>query len=473
MPLPATRTVTGLYTNPGTGAPATGTVTFSPVPTEWTDTDGNQVLVGSTTVTLVGGAFSQQLVPTDTPGVMPTNGKLWMVEERLTGLASRIKHFALASGASSIDITDLVPVDPEPPEVLPEGTAGGDLIGAYPSPQLRNWQTGRDHLGLGSSATRDVGVGLGQVADGEPNALSTGLVSGGDLSLNANPKAVSISALVGYVVDYITNPSSPSVVRVSAAAQTVLLDAAALTRTLTWWMMDATGAVIQQAGEPTFQERRTRLVLGFTAYSPVGGLVFTAKATPVALPQLANQLADLMDAIGVFNINNGNAISAAGASLSFAISSGSIFSRAFNYSNDRNNPHIKNTPAQNPALHRHALRGTTDFGPAPVTTLDPANYDLNGVLTPVGGGTNVSTVQRVYMFAQDDPQNQLVVQYGQTTYPSLAAAEAAIATQPFVVNPAFVGVLLGYIVMIHSATDLSDPAQAKFVQAPRFSGTGG
>ena len=120
--------------------------------------------------------------------------------------------------------------------------------------------------------------------------------------------------------------------------------------------------------------------------------------------------------------------------------------------------------AQTPAQFRRATSTTTVF-PLPVTTIDPANYDVGGVITPVPGGANVSTIQRVFVFAQDSAADQLVVQYGQRTYSSLTAAVAGIGVEPYVVNPAFVGSLVGWIAVIKSATDLSDPSQATFVPA--------
>lgn len=114
MPLPTTRTLTGLYTNPATGNAATGSVVITPVPSVWTDTSGNQILAGGHEVTLDGtGAFSQALVTTDASGVEPTTGRLWRIEERLTGLQIRARHFALPVGdGSPISIAGIVPADP-------------------------------------------------------------------------------------------------------------------------------------------------------------------------------------------------------------------------------------------------------------------------------------------------------------------------------------------------------------------------
>jgi hypothetical protein len=94
---------------------------------------------------------------------------------------------------------------------------------------------------------------------------------------------------------------------------------------------------------------------------------------------------------------------------------------------------------------------------------------VGGVVTPVGGGVNSATIQRVYLFATSLTANQLVVQYGQVTYGSLANAVAAIASGVFVPNPVTAdGTLIGYIAVIRTATNLTDPTQAAFVNAGKF-----
>ena len=567
MPLPAQRTVTGLYTNPITGNPATGTVTFAPYPETWTDTNGNQVMSGHQTVTLVNGAFSQALVPTDTPAVFPSAGKLWKITEQLTGQPKNVWFFELVTSGASIDITDLVELDPEPPPFVPEGTAGGDLVGSYPSPQLRNTQTARDHLGLGGAATlsvgtasgtvaagddprivgsaqkaanlsdlasastartnlgltppatapfgtgagqvaegndsrvvgaaqkaqnladltsastartnlglgnsaiRDIGLLQNQVANGEAVGLTSGIVSGGEMNVNgSNPLAIDFSATVGYVIDYTTTPAAPSITRVTSGAQTVALSN--LVSPITWWLMTSAGAIIQQTSRPTNSQRRTHLQLGATVQAG-GAAIIVEQSLPVVLAQPVNQLYDLMYALGAFSIN-GNAISANGANLTFNKTAGDVFAPSFNkYAGPTltNDPHVSPTAAQTPAQFRYVFRSTNPV-PPPITTLDPANYDVGGVLTAIPGGTNTATVQRVFLFASNATPDQLVVQYGQTTYSSLDAAVAGIATESFVVNPTASanGVLIGYIAMTKSATALNNTAQARFVPAAKFGG---
>lgn len=314
-----------------------------------------------------------------------------------------------------------------------------------------------------------VDVGLSQ----EQADLSTGIASGLDLNANAgNPNAFDITPFVGYVVDNSDALSTrPTVTRVDYPGGTVVLDAAAQLRTVTHVLMDSAQVITQQATYPTRAQFRTSLFLGSLVYDLVSGTIIELQTRPVVLPQAANQVVDLMDSLGPFSIN-GNSLTPNGANLSFNKSSGDLFARAFNYISGvsiTDNPHITVSPAHVPATFRRILRTATVPTPPAVTTIDPANYDLNGVLTPVGGGGNNSSIQRVYLFATNTTSTQIVVQYGQATYSSLALAVAAIGAGTFV--PAAVttsGTLIGYLAVIRTATNLSDPAQATFVTAGKF-----
>jgi hypothetical protein len=314
-----------------------------------------------------------------------------------------------------------------------------------------------------------VDVGMSE----EDADLTTGVASGGELNISATPKAVDIEAVVGYVIDN-TQLVSAAVapIKVDVAAQTVLLDGPAQTRSITWWLYTSAGSVVQQAAQPTPEQRRTHIVLGVSFYDTGLGQVIEVQTLPVILAQPVNQLADLMDALGPFSLS-GNLISANGVNLSFNKSAGSLFARASNHfagGIQTDNPHIGPSPAQAPATFRRILRTASTPTPPPVTVLDPTRYDNAGVLTLIGGGTNTSSIQRVWLFATNVTTAQIAVQYGQATYASLSAAVAAIGTEVFVPAPvSAVGALIGYIAMTRTATNLTDPAQAVFVRAGKFS----
>lgn len=318
-----------------------------------------------------------------------------------------------------------------------------------------------------------------RVSVGSPNSdvfeiaaasVGTGVISGGALSVNAgNPLAIDISPTVGYIMDTATDPVRPTATRISLPAQTVPLDAAALLRTVTWWLVDSAGTVIQQANVPGNTQMRTHIFLGNTGQA--FGTIFIDESRPVILQQPANQLVDLMESLGPFRLSSVD-ITANGANRLLDQSSGTMFSRAFNHYAgpvQTNDPHVASLVSQTPAVWRYSLRNTTDFSIIS-SALDPANFDSAGVLTPVGGGANTSTIQRVYAFAARNSTEQLAIQYGQGTYSSLTAAVNAIGAGNFVQNPAFGNTvaLVAYIAVVRSATNLSDPTQAVFIRAGKF-----
>lgn len=299
--------------------------------------------------------------------------------------------------------------------------------------------------------------------------LSTGIVAGGDLSVNAgSSSALDIAAFTGYITDYTTDPFNPSIVRVSHPGSTTEMDAGSLARTATAWLMDVNQVITQQGTPPTNEQRRTHLFLGVTAQ--VGGVIIVDQSLPVILQQPANQLTDLMVALGAFNIS-GNIITPNGANRMINQTAGQVFSQAFNHFAgpiQTNDPHVSTTTAQTPASFRYVTRSSPTFGLL-TTLIDVGNFDVGGVVTPVGGGANTSTIHRVYLFPNNTATEQLVIQYGQTAYSSLANAVAAIGAGVFTPNPLMrAAALVGYIAATRTAANLSDPTQATFVVAGKF-----
>ncbi len=300
--------------------------------------------------------------------------------------------------------------------------------------------------------------------------LSTGIIAGGDISVNAgSPSAVDIAPFTAYITDLSTDPFNPSIQRISFPGVVGLeMDAGSLARSATSWLMDADQNIIQQGTASTNEQRRTHVMIGVTAQ--VGGIIIVDQSLPVILQQPANQFSDLINALGPFVIS-GNRITPNGVNLQFNHASGQLWANAFNHFSgtvQTNDPHVSTTIAQTPASFRYTTQSSAVFGPL-TTFVDVANYDVGGVVTPIPGGANVSTIHRVYIFPNNTATEQLVIQYGQTTYSSLANAVAAIGAGTFVQHPLMsAAALLGYIAVTRTATDLSNVTQAVIVHAGKF-----
>lgn len=320
--------------------------------------------------------------------------------------------------------------------------------------------------GLSDSFRVSVGSPNIDVFEVAASSTATGIVSGGLMSVSATPRAVDIGAMVAHFVDYATDPVRPTVTRVSFPDQTVLLDAAALARTITWWLIDVNGVVSQQEARPSATQRRTHNVLGVSPYIAAIDTVISTRSVQTILSQPSNQLADLMDMLGPFNVS-GNEITPNGVNLMLNQAAGHLFERSFMHDIAPNDPHSGLTAAQSPASFRYATQNTVSFG-LPIQDVDPANYDLGGVLTPLGGGN--FSIQRVWGFQAPNPADQLVIQYGQAEYGSMGLALAAVGIEDFIPNPDLVenGAILAHLVVYQPTVNLSDPTECRILVAPKF-----
>lgn len=385
-------------------------------------------LGGEAVAELVDGEFSITLVPQDATGISPTGWSYTIIGE-----------FVNAPGWTRYSVLS----KDEPNVIL------SDILDA----------TSTDPVLTSSTIFRTEAVKV--------MGLDTGVLWGGQLNDSATVGSVDLTVGAGIIIDYSDDDGTPDVTLVPIAAQTIAISD--LVSPVTWLMMSSAGAIVQQTTRPTNSQRRTHMQLGAVVIS--AGDVIIEQTVNQNLPQPTNQLYDLMDAIGAFNIT-GNRISAASTNLTLAKESGTVFSRGFNiYADDvrTDDPHVSSVDAQNPVTMRYV----TQLPQAPVatvTSISPGFYDVGGVITAIPGGNNTSTIQRVFLFPENEVANQVVIQYGQTTYSNLDAAVAAINSTSYVKNPVNeFGVLIGYVVVTKNATNLSNSSQARIIAAARFS----
>lgn len=309
----------------------------------------------------------------------------------------------------------------------------------------------------------------GNVVQMLATAMSTCVYNGGEIVPNVDPTKVDIAPATCWIFDYNSTtgpvgPTNPVLTVVNFAGVTGLTPAFA---PFTYYSVNSAGALVQQATRPTAQERRQRPTLGLTLTQ--GGVIVVDQSLPIIPSQLNNQLADLMEGVGPFS-TQGNVLSSNGVNLTFKKSAGTLFSRAFNQIPNYEDPHNSALAAQTPVNFRHITALVGSAGPL-TTLLNVGFYDPNGtgVLTPVGGGANTSTNFRVWGFANNTVNEQILVQYGQNTYASLAAATAGLGSGNYIPQPATAsGALLGWISVTRTATNLSDPTQAVFTKAAKF-----
>jgi hypothetical protein len=505
MALPTERVVTGTYVNPVTGEPYPGTsgenyVIFEPIPARWTDQDGNQILLGGGRVNLdINGHFSEDVVCTDATGVLPVEGRAWRLRQFVGGSWSDPQIFVVPVGDDSLDISDALSVDicgvdyvPVPGPTGPAGSSAYQVAvdNGFVGTEAQ-WLASLDgEQGEDGDSAYEVAVENGftgteeewleslvgpQGPSGSDSGLDTGILSGGDISPNlANPLAIDINPLRGRILDFLVDPPTVTEV-VTTDVTTVELDSVAQERAVTWFLMDEDG-VYQQEARPSPEERRQFLVLGFVVQE--SGSIFLAQSIPTVVEQPVNQLYDLLDSLGAFNIT-GNDISPNGANLLLNHTPGTVFSRGWNHfdgATETDNPHIVSTVGASPAAWVHVLRADDIAPSSAVTTVDVGHYDNEGTLTAVGGGADSSVLHQLWIFPTNDGSEIHVLQYGQTVFDTLDAAVSAIGTTSTEANPTLPGnaILIGYLAVQGAATDLSDAAQARIVKAGKFGeGPGG
>lgn len=460
--------------------PAVGTVTFRTL-VELNDLVDNVTYSPSTfTATLdVNGEFTINLPTTDNLDISPLN---WVYQVYIATTTWRsTEYFQLPFAPGTTEFADLTrlaydpcaqtfgatPIPPEDVDLFVR-KAGDTMTG--PLIINSNLQVNGDANVEGNLTnvfqTTSLDLGLLSVI-----GMSSAIISGGEINVNAgDPTRIDISALTGYIVTYVSwlplSPTNPSIAYITLPAQVGVLPAFA---PITWYRVNALGNLVQQSSFPTPDERRNNLIIGATATTGLGTNVIVDQTLPVIPAQVGNQLVDLMDSLGPFS-TTGNVLSPNGANLTINKTVGTIFARAFSYTPNFNNPHLSTLAAQAPVSFRHTTAVAGTAGPS-TAILNVGSYDPNGtgVVTPVPGGVNTSTNFRVWGFATNTVPEQILIQYGQRTFATLADAVAAVPAGFYIPNPATAsGALLGWISVIRTATDLSNPAQAVFTKAAKF-----
>lgn len=290
---------------------------------------------------------------------------------------------------------------------------------------------------------------------------TSGLTSGGVVTINADPAKIDITAGTGTIVDYWTTPGTLVRYEVTWASQLAVVLTNIATSTLTYLGIDKTGTLIQYNTEPTNTQRRDIILIaqiGHANLTTIGSInSFTS-----AFDSPQEGVRDILSELHL--VNTGNKIIANGANLKIDKSNGYLFGLGLNYNSDIRNPNKKNTPALVAASFRY--RTQTGGSTGLVSDISPTNYDLAGVVTAIGGSNNQATNQRVYLF----PNNNIVIQYGQTIYSSISNAIQGVQSETFVefTNPQQAAILIAIISITKGCTSLQNTTDCRILYTTRF-----
>lgn len=304
--------------------------------------------------------------------------------------------------------------------------------------------------------TSDIGgVDIAETIYGK-NAMSTGIKTGGELSIDVDTTKFDISAGTGYVIDNTTDPSATSPILVSWSAFNAQTVTNILTQPVTYISITSAGAIVQATNFPDAEDRRTNIFLGVVVHSD-NTVINVINNLPVVAYDVGAQLQDLMNSFG-FRSESGNLISANGINLSIDKTAGIGFKPGVNFHINPKIPHEVIMGALTAATFRYRNQDSSEGGD--VTVVDPTTYDNAGTTTTVPSDDN-ATIQRVYIF----PSNIIRVQRGQEVFATLGDAIDSVGREDFVVetNISENGLLLASIVTKKTASDLTNAAEAKVI----------
>ena len=292
------------------------------------------------------------------------------------------------------------------------------------------------------------------------NILTTGLISGGILSIHAGDATkFDITALEGVIINN-TNPDSPTITKVSKSAQVGLTDTQLANGTTTYVYIDSTGTIILSTNYPDADTRRNLISIGWLDHPNNTSIQF-AKTEPYYVGEVMGQLNDFFENFGPFNIS-GNVYSAY-SGLSIQRSAGSIFDNGTNYTNDKKNPHVLTTGSEIPTSLTYYYRtspGNWVNTLVGTTTIDPNYYDNGSGLT--GVSSNYWTIQLISFYPLENSDD---IQYGQKQYATYAGVIADLRGIVEINPYNQYDIFRTWLVVKQGATDLTNTNQAVFITA--------
>jgi len=300
------------------------------------------------------------------------------------------------------------------------------------------------------------------------NTISTGVFNFTGITL-ASSNTFNVAPVDAWFVDNTTNPLIPEVLYVNYSGQTNIPSLYYNTATETYLLLTSAGTITQQTTFPTPQQRRQNIYLGKMGHGNRTSLINAFNEPDLDVSPLS-QVRDMFTPIKLINEN---VYPSPNTGLTFNTSSGTLWGFGIGFITNQLNPNSLTVSGNSPTTFQY--RTQTGGTATNRTTIDPANYDLNGIITSIGSPAKQATNQRIFLLQN----GQFRIQYGQTKYTDLTTAIAAVNTEAFTTFSNFRdnAVLIAILSIRSDATLLSDIAQAKITFASKFGetvgGTGG
>jgi len=325
--------------------------------------------------------------------------------------------------------------------------------------------------------------------------LTTGLLHGGVLSTANGSTTFSITSGSGLIVSYnaaLGSDPYPTINFVSWPAYVSSSLTYVTSSLLTYIGINPSGGIIQQTSPFTLSADANFITIGRVLHQS-GSVTNGTTTQPIVAYGTNHWQDDFTRAFGPLKVS-GHILAASSSAgvgtLGLTKTAGDSYVIGKNYATDPNNPNnitsATDTAVTVSKIYRAYVSGSTlkldtGVGNAGFTTINPTVYNNNGTLTAVGAN---ASIQRVYWYP-NSVSRSYTVYYGSQTYAdppgsgqnALDNAQQNIASEPFTEgeNTAGAAILVGYILALGTATDLTNPAQARIIQAgiSRGAGAGG
>ncbi len=281
----------------------------------------------------------------------------------------------------------------------------------------------------------------------------------------ASATTINIGAVTGVITDNETNPNIPSYQVVTYAGGTNLSVPTLGSGTGTYVLLNSAGALVFQNTYPTSAQRKSMIYLSKISHPNLSSISFIIDEVDFVNSPL-QQFRDLFQVIQY--MNQGITITG-NAGLTINSTNGNVLGNGINFVSDKANPNMLTVAAGAP--RNFLLLNQSGAVGSFVTTIDPANYDVGGVTTPIGGSVNSSTIQYLYYA----PGVGFAILRGQTVYGTLLEAVSAVGRESFVLRPNLVNnsILIAAICLRRTTTTMNDSAYVRILPADKFGQIGG
>ncbi len=317
------------------------------------------------------------------------------------------------------------------------------------------------------TGVNDVQTALDEINYNNELYAFTGIISGGELSINTDPTKFNMEGWAGAFVNNYTDPTGPLSQKVSYSNEEAVVVTNLATANVTYLGLASNGDIVQSVTPISSQDQRDIIVLGYIVHESRTQIDGIHNATRWVRDSMLSFF-DFMNIMGPVT-RSGNVFSANGANLKINKTAGETYNNGRNYAVNKKQVNIVNDPILTaPIIKRGYRDGSGGSTFAVSTDLDPTKYDDgSGTLQTVDAGKY--TIQRCFF---SSGCNNIVIQYGQNVYNTIEAARSAYMTEKFVKLPELEFVSFrSWLIIEQSTTDLSDTVN-EFIPAGKLGDIG-